>query len=104
MYRFACGSSLFTLFQVATGDAWASIVTRGLLALARAADLPYSVGFVMAFFVSYVLVVGLVLMNIVVAVLLDEFISTVAREKAEVTRRLPPPSNAVSPFLEEPAC
>ena len=69
MYRFACGSSLFTLFQVATGDGWASIVTRGLLALARlrpddggAAALPYSVGFVMAFFVSYVLVVGLVLM------------------------------------------
>ena len=35
------------------------------------------------YFVSYVLIVGVVLMNIVVAVLLDEFISTVAREKSE---------------------
>ena len=41
----------------------------------------YWKGWVMLFFVSYVLLVGLVLMNIVVAVLLDEFISTVAREK-----------------------
>ena len=38
------------------------------------------------FFVSYMLIVGVVLMNIVVAVLLDEFISTVAHEKAEMAR------------------
>ena len=38
-------------------------------------------GLVACYFVSYVLIVGVVLMNIVVAVLLDEFISTVAREK-----------------------
>ena len=35
------------------------------------------------FFVSYVLIVGIVLMNIVVAVLLDEFITTVEREKQD---------------------
>jgi hypothetical protein len=45
-------------------------------------DSPYSYGFVAIFFVSYVLIVGVVLMNIVVAVLLDEFITTVASEKA----------------------
>ena len=43
-------------------------------------------GLTALFFVSYVLVVGVVLMNIVVAVLLDEFISTVAREKQETLR------------------
>ena len=40
------------------------------------ADLEYSEAFVRIFFVSFVLVVGLFLFNIVVAVLLDEFLST----------------------------
>jgi hypothetical protein len=40
-------------------------------------------GIVALFFVSYVLIVGVVLMNIVVAVLLDEFITTVAMEKSD---------------------
>ena len=71
------GASLYTLFQISTMDAWSSIVTRTLLEEFES----YQGGWVMLFFVSYVLLVGLVLMNIVVAVLLDEFISTVAREK-----------------------
>ena len=77
------GASLFTLFQVATGDAWSSIVTRTLLVEFES----FQRGWVVLFFVSYVLLVGLVLMNIVVAVLLDEFITTVANEKAEKRRR-----------------
>jgi len=49
------GRSLFTLFQVATFDAWASIVTRGLLEMAAAPSdtgFPYSQGFIMFFFVG----------------------------------------------------
>ena len=42
---------------------------------------------VVLFFVSYVLIVGVVLMNIVIAVLLDEFISTVDRERQEARAR-----------------
>ena len=66
--------------QIATGDAWSSIVTRGIvdevsLATGRDNMTPW----IVLFFVSYVLVVGIVLMNIVIAVLLDEFITTVAR-------------------------
>ena len=66
--------------QMATGDAWSSNVTRGIvdevcLATGRDNMKPW----IVLFFVSYVLVVGLVLINIVIAVLLDEFITTVAR-------------------------
>ena len=38
------------------------------------------------FFTSYMLIVGVVLLNIVVAVLLDEFINTVMKERAESQR------------------
>ena len=38
------------------------------------------------FFVVFFLVVGLVLMNVVVAILLDEFLGTIAAEKADVRR------------------
>lgn len=47
-------SSMFTLFQMATGDSWSSVITRGLLT-----EYQGSVkGSVVLFFVSYVLVVG----------------------------------------------
>ena len=53
--------SLYTLFQVATMDAWSSIVTRTLLEEFEG----YWKAWVSLFFVSYILLVGLVLMNIV---------------------------------------
>ncbi|EKX41331.1 hypothetical protein GUITHDRAFT_112542 [Guillardia theta CCMP2712] len=68
--------SLFTLFQMATGDSWASAVTRSLYTENHRRN-----AWVGIFFVCYMLIVNVVLMNIVVAVLLDEFISTVEREK-----------------------
>ena len=67
-------ASLFTLFQVATGDSWASAVSRGLMS--NELEPQYTDWIIGIFFSSYVLIVGIVLMNIVVAVLLDEFIST----------------------------
>ena len=82
--------------QVSTGDAWASTVARNLITGIGidgdydnehpvSASMVALVGF---FFASYVLVVGVVLMNIVIAVLLDEFISTVEREKQEAKARV----------------
>lgn len=53
------GRSLYTLFQVATMDAWSSIVTRSLLEEYEG----YWKGWVMLFFVSYILLVGLVLVS-----------------------------------------
>jgi hypothetical protein len=69
----------FSLFQVSTGDSWASSITRGLIA--SNPNMPDWA--VHTFFVVFFLIVGVVLMNVVVAILLDEFLSTVAREKAE---------------------
>ena len=73
--------SLFSLFQIATGDSWASVIVRGVMTQYEP-DMQKA-GLTGLFFVSYVLIVGIVLINVVVAVLLDEFISTVAREKLE---------------------
>ena len=73
----------FSLFQVSTGDSWASIITRGITE--RNPDVP--AWMVRTFFVVFVLTVGMVLMNIVIAILLDEFLGTVTREKAEARKR-----------------
>lgn len=69
-------SSLFSMFQIATGDAWASQIGRQLVDDDGLMD-----AWAVLFLVSYVLIVGLVLINIVIAVLLDEFLSTVETEK-----------------------
>lgn len=70
-------ASLFTMFQILTGDAWGSYVTRSLWIDGKTSWN----GFVSFFFISYVLLVGIILVNIVVAVLLDEFISSVFWDK-----------------------
>jgi voltage-gated sodium channel len=62
------GSSLFTLFQIATGDSWASNVARDLMRYQQDAGREAAATWVALIFVSYVLIVGVVLMNIVVAV------------------------------------
>jgi hypothetical protein len=56
---------------VATGDSWSSVITRELMLLQND---NVKAGLVAGFFISYMLIVGVVLMNIVIAVLLDEFI------------------------------
>lgn len=58
--------AMFTMFQVMTGDAWSDIA-RGLF-VGDAND-----AMVALFFVSFQLIVALVLVNVVIAVLLDEF-------------------------------
>ena len=62
--------------QVVTGDSWASVVTRSLFPPGETS------GAISFFFVSYVIVAGTVLLNVVLTVLLDEFLKAVAAEKA----------------------
>ena len=73
-------TSLFSLFQVATGDSWASVLTHDLVH----AGSDISPAVIRTFFVSFVLIVGIVLFNVVVAVLLDEFLTTVSEAKREM--------------------
>lgn len=61
--------------QVLSGDSWASGVARSIFEPNQTdAD-------VALFFVSFVLIGSVVLLNVVVAILLDEFIATVTRAK-----------------------
>jgi len=62
--------SFFSLLQMATGDSWASAITRSIVD----ADGNVSKGAI-AFFSSYMIINGTVLMNVVVAVLLDAFLA-----------------------------
>jgi hypothetical protein len=43
---------------------------------------------VSAFFVLYVLIAGIILMNVVIAVLLDEFIECITEEKESIAKKL----------------
>ena len=62
--------ALFTLFQVMTGEAWAEAVARPLMfGLYKENAILVSV-----FFVSFILLMQIVLTNVVVAVLLDKFV------------------------------
>merc|ERR1719324_1419390 len=61
-------ASLYTMFQVLTGESWSEAVARPMIASESRA---FSVG-VLFFFVSFMLIVGVVLVNVVVAVLLEQ--------------------------------
>ena len=97
-------ASLFTMFQVLSGD---SSVARIIFGDDTEAD-------VALFFVSYILIASIMLLNVVVAVLLDEFIATVTREKEEKAHQeflekerrkisgcLDPPTKSLTLFEDE---
>jgi hypothetical protein len=60
-------SAVFTLFQFSTGDGWSDVV-RGLFDEEPSATAGTSI-----FFVSFMIIVSLILMQVVIAVLLEEF-------------------------------
>ena len=68
------GRALFTLFQVLTGESWSEAIVRPLL-FGFAPDSSLSPTFVVGFFVSFLLLMQIVLINVVVAVLLDKFVT-----------------------------
>jgi hypothetical protein len=66
--------------QVLSGDSWASGVARSIFEPNQTeAD-------VALFFVSFILIGSVMLLNVVIAILLDEFIATVTRAKEEEDR------------------
>ena len=67
--------SLYTLFQVMTGDSWSEAVARPLL-------FGYATNGVTValFYVSFVIVTNIVLVNIVVAALLEKFVAIAANK------------------------
>jgi hypothetical protein len=73
--------AMFTMFQVCTGDGWATDITREMFPESGIVQ-PLPV----LFFVSYMLIAAIVLINIIIAVLLDEFLTTMAKSRAEFDR------------------
>ena len=69
------GKALFTLFQFSTGDGWTDVV-RAIPFSSEIDSLLLSV-----FFVSFMIIVSIVLMQVVIAVLLEEF-SKIGSEEA----------------------
>ena len=76
------------MLQVVSGDSWASAISRGLLNELDSDGNAKTDPLVAFFFVSYFLVASIVLLNVVVAVLLDEFMASVAHEKDEMMAEL----------------
>ena len=68
-------TSLFTMFQVMTGDSWASSVSRSMFDDEGKTDHAVAL-----FFVTYLFLASIVLLNVVVAVLLDEVLRRAARD------------------------
>jgi len=71
--------------QVMSGDAWASEITRSLFDNNDSSGNDQAVAF---FFVSFFLIVGMVLASVVLTVLLDEFLGSVRREQEHIENEL----------------
>jgi len=74
--------SLYTLFQVMTGESWSEAVVRPLIFGEKNAN---AVG-VSIFFVVYILLTQVVLQNVVVAVLLDNFSTDSSEEESDAPK------------------
>jgi len=70
--------SLYTFFQVLTGDSWSEAVARPIMWWM---DHPMLAFLSAMFFSSYILVAAVVLINVVVAVLLDKMVEPPAEEE-----------------------
>ena len=74
-------SSSFTMFQIMTGDQWGDIARELFVLTGKGTAVAF-------FFVSYQLVVAFVLVNVVIAVLLEEFSKAAADEKESGSKSL----------------
>jgi len=79
--------SIYTFFQVLTGESWSEMVARP--AIWYHYDSPIKAVGGAGFFVSYVLVTGFMLINVVVAVLLDKMSDQGSAEEEEEPKAAP---------------
>ena len=67
--------SLYTLFQVLTGESWSEIVARPIIMSEGTMGIVASV-----FYVSYIIICGIILVNVAVAVLLEKMVDVTPNE------------------------
>merc|ERR1719193_1325829 len=67
---------MYTMFQIMTMDSWSSGIGRVII---------FEHGYVMAsvFFISYIFFAGIVMTNVVVAILLDKYLEAIDKDKQE---------------------
>jgi len=82
--------SLYTLFQVLTGESWSEAVVRPLIF----GDANKFAPWVAMFFTVYILLTQVVLQNVVVAVLLDNFSTDNEKEEEKKEEEESPPAAA----------
>jgi hypothetical protein len=76
------GKSLYTLFQVLTGDSWSEAVVRPILLFYGGRNDAISQMASACFFVSFILINAVILVNVVVAVLLEKM-ATLSEDEPE---------------------
>ncbi|CAE7820690.1 Cacna1i [Symbiodinium sp. CCMP2592] len=74
--------SLFTMFQVLTGDSWSEAVARHLI---FTDDITRTIG-TTVYFISFQLLCGIVLINVTIAVLLEKMVDDGSEKLAEAQR------------------
>ena len=79
-------TSLFSLMQMLAGDSWASSIARGMYLPDPVSGAKITEPAVALYFVTFFFIGVVILLNVVVAVLLDEFIVSVVREKEQAER------------------
>lgn len=82
-------ASLFTMFQILTGDSWAEVISRGVLATSVGGKVGGAL-----YFISFVIINGMILFNVVIAVLLDKCMATADEEEKELCDASAVESNA----------
>ena len=70
--------AMLSMLQIMCFDSWSSQIARNVVFSDKTSPIPP------IFFVSYVLVSGLIMMNVVLAILLDKFLSTSQEIQAEL--------------------
>jgi len=70
---------MLTLFQIMTMDSWSSGIARQLI-------FSFSMPLASVFFISYIFIAGIVMTNVVVAILLDKYLEAIDKDKQEEQR------------------
>jgi len=68
--------AMYTMWQIMTMDSWSSGIARELIFVH---NLPMS----SVFFISYIFIAGIVMTNVVVAILLDKYLEAIDKDKQE---------------------
>jgi len=72
--------AMYTLFQIMTMDSWSSGIGRYLI---FDSEMPLA----SVFFISYIFIAGIVMTNVVVAILLDKYLEAIDKDKQEEKKR-----------------